>query len=101
MGLARAFENSDREKQAENLARALERNPVHEEALLARAEMLIGAEKFMEAEAAIQKVLDVRETSPEAWALRAAVEHLSSADAARVAADPWAEGSGRLRSACG
>ncbi|MDZ4288662.1 MAG: hypothetical protein U0984_11925 [Prosthecobacter sp.] len=83
-GLALAFANSDREKQAENITRALELNPVQAEALLTRAEMLIGAEKFMEAEAAIQKVLDVRENCPEAWALRAAVAQLSAADAAKV-----------------
>jgi tetratricopeptide (TPR) repeat protein len=57
---------------------------VHDEALLKRAEMAIGAEKFMEAEAAIQKVLDVRENCPEAWALRAAVAHLSAADAGKA-----------------
>lgn len=83
-GLAMAYSNSDREKQVENIARTLELNPVHAEALLMRAEMLIGAEKFLEAEASIQKVLDVRENCPEAWALRAAVAHLSAAGATRV-----------------
>lgn len=72
-GLARAFESSDREKAAENLKRVLEINPKHEGALLVRAEQLMGAEKFIEAQAAIQAVIDVNEGSPEAWALRAAI----------------------------
>lgn len=82
-GLARAFDSSDREMEAQNISRALDLNPVHAEALLARAELLIGAEKFLEAEAAIQKVLDVRDNCPEAWALRAAVMHLNGADQAK------------------
>lgn len=84
-GLARAFANGDREKQMENIVRCLELNPKHVEAHLMQAELLIGAEKFLEAEAAIQKALDVRENCPEAWALRAAVAHLSAADAGKVA----------------
>lgn len=86
-GLARAFAGGDRAKQAENLARALELNPNHAEAWLMQAELRIGAEKFLEAEAAIQKVLDLRANCPEAWALRAAVARLSSAraDAAETA----------------
>ncbi|MBB5039468.1 peptidase MA family metallohydrolase [Prosthecobacter dejongeii] len=85
-GLALAFASSDREKQMENIARALELNPLQAEAHLAQAEMLIGAEKFMDAEAAIQKVLDVRENCPEAWALRAAVARLSAAGEGKVIA---------------
>ncbi len=84
VGLARAYANSDREKQMENLMRALEINPLQSEAHLLRAEALIGAEKFIEAEGAIQKVLDVRENCPEAWSLRAAVAFLSAADASKV-----------------
>lgn len=85
-GLAQAFASSDREKQMENIARALELNPLQAEAYLMQAEMLIGAEKFMDAEAAIQKVLDVRENCPEAWALRAAVALLSAAGEGKVRA---------------
>lgn len=84
--LALAFRNSDREVMMENITRALELNPVNDVALLAQTEALIGAEKFLEAEAAIQKVLNVRENCPEAWALRAAVAHLGAADAAKVKA---------------
>ncbi len=83
-GLALAYANGDREKQQENWTRALELNPLHAEALLNQAEALIGAEKFLEAEAAIQKVIETCETHPEAWALRAAVAQLSSADAEKV-----------------
>lgn len=78
-GLAMAYANGDREKQKENLLRALELNPVHAASLLLQAESLISAEKFLQAEAAIQKVLDLNEDHPEAWSLRAAIAHLSAA----------------------
>lgn len=96
-GLARAYANGDREKQLENIARALEINPLQAEAHLMKAEMLIGSEKFQEAEAAIQIVLDSRENSPEAWALRAAVAQLSAASSDKIIAarqkglQRWAE----------
>jgi tetratricopeptide (TPR) repeat protein len=82
-GLARAFSGSDGEKEAENLNRVLEINPVHAGALLLRAESLIRAEKYLDAEGAIQKVLDLRENHPEAWALRAAIARLNAADEAK------------------
>lgn len=85
-GLARAFLTGDREKHSENIARALELNPVHREALLMRAEMFIAGEKFLEAEATIQQILDICANDPEAWALRAAVAHLSASDASKVIA---------------
>lgn len=85
-GLARAFESSDREKTEENLKRVLEINAKHEGALLMRAEQLIGAEKFVEAEAAIQSVIDVNEGSPEAWALRSAIASTLVDDAAAKSA---------------
>ena len=85
-GLAEAYANGDREKQMENIARALELNPLQAEAHLMRAEMLIGSEKFIEAEAAIQDVLDSRGNCPEAWALRAAVAHLSAAGEGKIQA---------------
>lgn len=75
-GLARAFLPSDREKADENAGRALEINPRHEDAQLLRAEMLIGAEKFLDAEALIQNVLNVNEHSAEAWGLRLAVSEI-------------------------
>lgn len=83
-GLALAFANSDRKAQAENIARALELNPVHASAQLQRAEVLIGAEKFLDAEGAIQKVLDVRSNCPEAWALRSAIAQIAAADAKKA-----------------
>lgn len=85
-GLASALMNSDRAAVAENLTRALEINPHHEGALLLRAELAIGAEKFLEAEADIQRVLDLNDSSPLAWALRAAIASITTADAARVEA---------------
>ena len=84
-GLAKAFSTSDREKAVENLVKVFELNPHHKAAHLLRAELLIGGEKFVEAEKAIQTVLDKDEQHPEAWALRAVVAHLFHADAKKVA----------------
>jgi tetratricopeptide (TPR) repeat protein len=96
-GLAAAFMGSDRAAATENIARALEVNARHAGALLLRADLLIGAEKFLEAEAAIQAVLDVDEGHPEAWAMRAAIAAITSGDAAafesarRNALERWPE----------
>jgi tetratricopeptide (TPR) repeat protein len=86
LSLARAFQSSDREKAAESLKKALELNPHHVAAHLLRAEQLIGGEKFVEAEAAIQQVLDLDAQQPVAWSLRAVVAHLFQADAKKMAA---------------
>lgn len=86
LGLAEAFRSSDREKAVENLAKALELNPHLHAAHLLRAELLIGGEKFVEAEAAVQQVLDLDEENSLAWSLRAVVAHLFHADAKKMAA---------------
>lgn len=83
-GLALAFMNSDRAAAAENISRALEINARHSGALLLRAELNLGAEKFLDAEADIQSVLDLDESHPIAWALRAAGLAITTADAAKV-----------------
>lgn len=80
LGLAKAFATSDREKAVDNLEKALALNPHLHAAHLLRAELLIGGEKFVEAEAAVQQVLDIDEHHPVAWALRAVVAHLFQAD---------------------
>jgi len=85
-GLAKAFAASDREKAADSLQKALELNPHHAAAHLQRAEFLIGGEKFVEAEAAIQQVLDLDEHHPLAWSLRAVVAYLFHADAKKITA---------------
>lgn len=85
-GLAQAFGSSDREKAVESLSKALELNPHHAASHLLRAEFLIGGEKFVEAEAAIQQVLDLNEQHPLAWSLRAVVANLFHADAKKVTA---------------
>ncbi len=84
-GLARAFQSSDREKTAENLEKALALNPHHRASHLLRAELLVGGEKFVEAEAAVQQVLDADGWNQEAWALRAVVARLFAADAQKYA----------------
>ena len=81
MGLARAFASGDREKTDENLKRVFEINPKHAGMLLLRAENLMAAEKFMEAEAAVQSVVDIDAGSPEAWALRSAIGSILAEDA--------------------
>ncbi|OYW18249.1 MAG: hypothetical protein B7Z55_10970, partial [Planctomycetales bacterium 12-60-4] len=83
-GLAKAFKSSDREKAVESLSKALELNPNHAGAHLLRAELLIGGEKFVEAEAAIQQVLDMDGQQPLAWSLRAVVAYLFQADAGKM-----------------
>ena len=83
-GLAKAFQSGDREKAVENLTKALELNPNHKASHLLRAELLIGGEKFVEAEAAVQLVLDFDELHPLAWSLRAVVAHLFHADAKKM-----------------
>jgi tetratricopeptide (TPR) repeat protein len=84
LGLAKAFQTSDREKAMENLKKALELNPHLAAAHLLRAEQLIGGEKFIEAEAAIQLVLDMDAQHPVAWSLRAVVAYLFQADAGKM-----------------
>lgn len=86
LGLARAFKSSDREKAADSLKKALELNPHHHASHLLRAELLLGGEKFIEAEAAIQQVLDLDEHHPIAWSLRAVVAYLFQADAPKMEA---------------
>lgn len=86
LGLAEAFRSSDREKAVENLTKALELNPHLHAAHLLRAELLIGGERFVEAEAALQQVLDLDEENSLAWALRAVVAHLFHADAKKFTA---------------
>lgn len=83
-GLARAFAAGERDKAVEHLEKALAMNPRHQASHLLRAELLISGEKFVEAEAALQQVLDLDEQNPEAWALRAVVAHLFQADEARM-----------------
>lgn len=83
-GLAMAFLNSDRAVMEENLTRALEINPKHEPSLLVRTEALIAAEKFSVAEEMIDAVLAFHPRSPEAWALRAAVAGILTADMDKV-----------------
>ncbi|MCA1962839.1 MAG: hypothetical protein LDL31_02700 [Prosthecobacter sp.] len=85
-GLALAFATGDREQSKENLKRTLEMNPNHTQALLTQAEGLISAEKFLDAAGLVQRVLTRRDNCPEAWALMAAITHLSAGDAAKFEA---------------
>jgi tetratricopeptide (TPR) repeat protein len=73
---ARAWANSDREKANEFLIEALRRNPNHADSLIAKAEMEIDAESYIDARATIRKVLTTNLHEPRAWSLLAVLAHL-------------------------
>lgn len=79
-GLARAFYPDDQKRALELLERTLKLNPLHEGALLLLAEHAMGAESYMEATTYIDRVLSVNPASPQAWAMKAALAELTSAD---------------------
>ena len=85
-GLAQAFATGDRGKSLEHLATVLETNGYHEGALTLRAEHLIGAEKFAEAEAALATAIEVNPHSAPAWAQRAVIATLHDNDPAKASA---------------
>ena len=79
-GLARAFENSDREKFVELLEQVIEANPRHTGALVMLAEAAIGAEDFVEAADLLRRALNVNPQKPEAHALKAVKMLLTHSD---------------------
>lgn len=83
-GLARAFASGDRGKSLEYLDRVLETNPHHEAALVLKAEHLIGAEKFAEAEITLAGAIETNEHSAGAWALRSVIAMLQDNDPAKA-----------------
>lgn len=84
-GLARAFAPGDRGKSIEYLDRVLETNDAHEGALTLKAEHLISAENFGEAEAVLAKAVETNPASPTAWALRSVCAILQDNDSAKAA----------------
>ena len=74
--LARAWDGSDREKSTTYLKAALDLNPKHTPSLLMTATRMIDGERYDAAEQVLEEVLKVNETTPEAWALKAAIAHL-------------------------
>lgn len=79
-GMAQAFYPTDQKKALQHLERTLQINPVHKGGLLLLAQHAMGAESFVQAESHLDRVLSVNEACPEAWAMKAALAELTSAD---------------------
>ncbi len=79
-GLAQSFYPDDQRKSLQYLNRTLQTNPAHEGALLLLAQHAIGAENFIEGATYLDRVLSVNESSPQAWAMKAALAELTAAD---------------------
>ena len=75
--LAKAWSTSDSEKATKYLQAAVGLNPKHIDSLLMQAENLIDSESYDDAERLLDEVLKVNPHQPDAWALRAAVAHLT------------------------
>lgn len=73
--LAKAWQTDD-QKVSNAIQRALELNPKHTPSLLFQADNLIDGEKYSEADALLEQVLDVNPHHPQAWAYRAVIAHL-------------------------
>lgn len=75
-GLARALEPSDREGMAENIQKALTRNPNHTPSRLLLVDSLIDAEAYEDALGELETIESVNPNRPELWAYRAIIAHL-------------------------
>lgn len=83
--LAKAFYPSDQQKSIASLQRALKINPTHQGALLLLAQHAIGAENPIECETYLNRVLSINQSCPQAWAMKAALAELTSADQRQTA----------------
>ncbi len=79
-GLARAFAPSDRQASLAHIQKALALNPRCTGALLQRAEHLLGAENFKDADVSLSEALKIDSGYPAAWALRSVIAHLGNND---------------------
>ena len=75
--LARAFSPSDTKRAEMEINRALELNPNHIPSLIFQAEAAIDREQYQRSETFIARALEVNDASPEAWALKSVLSHLS------------------------
>ncbi len=75
--LAKAWAPSDSEKATEFLQAAIDLNPQHSESLLMQAENFVDSERYEDAEKVIARVFEYNANHPEAWALQAAIAHLT------------------------
>ncbi len=78
LGVARAFAPSDSKKSSAALTAALAINPRHTGSLLMIADDRIDAERYDEADKALQEVLAVNPQQPTALAYRAVLAHLAN-----------------------
>jgi tetratricopeptide (TPR) repeat protein len=84
--LARAFVDSDRGEAARAIAAALKINPRHVDSLLLRADQLIDAESYAEADGVLKQVVEVNPNEPRASAYQAVLAHLRNDRDAETAA---------------
>ena len=75
-GVARAYEDGDRQAMLAALEGALRTNPRHVPSLLLRADHAIDGERYTEAELDLAAILEVNPIQPDAWALKAVLAHL-------------------------
>ncbi|MGH7128284.1 MAG: tetratricopeptide repeat protein, partial [Planctomycetaceae bacterium] len=75
-GLARAYARGNAKRSAEELDKTLAINPRHVPALLFQVDGLIDSEKYAEADALLDRILEINPRRPEAWAYRAVLAHL-------------------------
>jgi tetratricopeptide (TPR) repeat protein len=81
-GLAKSFEDSDREQMMQHIQAALKANPHHIPTLLLLADHLIDAEQYDDAQKQLAIALEVNPHQPEALAYRSVLAHLRN-DAAQ------------------
>ena len=77
-GLARALASSDRQAAMAGIAAALKANPKHIPSLLFQVDGLIDAEQYDAAVELLDRVHEIDSREPEAWALKAAIAHLTN-----------------------
>lgn len=75
--LAKSWASSDSEKATQFLQAAVDLNPKHIDSLLMQAEHYVDSEDYEAAESVLESILKVNPHQPEAWALRAAMAHLT------------------------
>jgi tetratricopeptide (TPR) repeat protein len=75
-GLAKAFFSSDAERANKEIETALRLNPHHVESMLFVIDHHIDAERYDEAENALEQILKLNALQPDAWAYRAVLAHL-------------------------
>ena len=92
--LARAFADSDAERAANALTRALELNPNHVDSLLMQVDKMVDAEQYDAAAVVLDRIQKVNPKHPAACAYRAVLAHLLGDEAEeekwrQAALKPW------------